>query len=164
LRTRERRSHPSFSSTPKHTPSTRIETPVTLRPKVFAHPLAHNSTSLPLAAAMEAMRPLQSLICLSARRIAPRRTFVPLYQCLHTSSSRSATPLPHPTTPGPPPEPPTPAPSEAENRVARKRKKAELFRKAQEVRTNPAKPKTVLQKRFWKDVTVKDTPGTIKRY
>jgi hypothetical protein len=137
---------------------------VTLRPKVLAHPLVHSFTSPPLAAAMEAMRSPQSLICFSARRIAPRRTFVPLYKCLHTSSSRSATPLPHPTTPGPPPEPPTPAPSEAEDRVVRKRKQAELFRKAQEVRTNPAKPKTVLQKRFWKNVTVKDTLGTIKRY
>lgn len=135
---------------------------MTLRPKVLAHPLAHSFTSPPLAAAMGAMRPLQSLIYFSARRIAPRRTFAPLYQCLHTSSSRSATPLPHPTTPGPPPEPPTPAPSEAEDRAARKRKQAELFRKAQEVQTNPAKPKTVLQKRFWKNVTVKDTPDGLQ--
>lgn len=140
------------------------ESRVTLRLKVLAHPLAHSSTSSPLAAAMEAMRPLQSLICFSVRRIAPRRIFVPLYQCLHTSFSRSATPLPHLITPAPPPEPPTSAPSEAEDRVARKRKQAELFRKAQEVRTNPAKPKTVLQKRFWKNVTVKDTQSTVKRY
>ncbi|OCL04914.1 F1-ATP synthase assembly protein [Glonium stellatum] len=111
---------------------------------------------------MEAVRPFQSLAHLSARRIAPQHTFRPLCQCLHTSSQRPATPLPHPTTPGPPPEPPTPAASQAEDRVARKRKQAELLRKAQEIRTNPTKPKTVLQKRFWKDVTVKDTPDGLQ--
>lgn len=107
---------------------------------------------------MEALRPLQSLAYLSRRRITPQRTFAPLYQCLHTSSTRSATPLLHPTTPGPPPQPPTSATSEALERVARKQKKAELLKRAQESRTNVAKPKTVLQKRFWKNATVKETP------
>jgi ATP synthase F1 complex assembly factor 2 len=43
--------------------------------------------------------------------------------------------------------------------VARKRRQAELLKQAQEVRATPSRPKTVLQKRFWQDVTVQETPG-----
>lgn len=106
--------------------------------------------------AMESIRPAFAALRLAAPRRAPR----PLYQCLHTSTSRRATPLPHPSVPGPPPETPTPAASDPLERVARKRKQAELLAQAKEVRSAPSKPKSVLQKRFWKDVTVKETDGT----
>ncbi|KAJ4288594.1 hypothetical protein N0V90_011831 [Kalmusia sp. IMI 367209] len=102
---------------------------------------------------MESIRPALS----SLRLTAPRRVPRPLYQCLHTSVSRRATPLPHPSVPGPPPETPTPAASDALDRVARKRKQAELLKQAKEVRAAPTRPQSVLAKRFWKDVSVKDT-------
>ncbi|KAF2864939.1 hypothetical protein BDV95DRAFT_508303 [Massariosphaeria phaeospora] len=103
---------------------------------------------------MEAMRPTLTKLRLFAPSRAPR----PLYRCLHTSASRHATPLPHPSVPGPPPETPTPQASDALDRVARKRKQAELLNQAREVRASPTKSKTLLQKRFWKDVVVKETP------
>ncbi|KAF2715581.1 ATP12-domain-containing protein, partial [Pleomassaria siparia CBS 279.74] len=88
----------------------------------------------------------------------PRRARCSLYQCLylHTSSIRHAVPLPSPLIPGPPPDAPTPQ-SEAIDRVNRKRKQAELLRQAREVRSSPStKPNSILRKRFWKDVTVKE--------
>ncbi|KAF2652907.1 F1-ATP synthase assembly protein [Lophiostoma macrostomum CBS 122681] len=99
---------------------------------------------------MEAFRPAMA----SLQRSIPRRAPRPLYQCLHTSAPRCAQPLPQPSVPGPPPEAPTPAASDALDRVARKRKQAELLKRAREIRTAPSKPKSVLQKRFWQDVTV----------
>jgi hypothetical protein len=104
---------------------------------------------------MESIRPAFATLRLSAPRRAPR----PLYRCLHTSVALRATPLPHPSVPGPPPETPTPAPSDALYRVARKRKQAELLKQAREVRTTSSSKKTLLQKRFWKDVSVKETGG-----
>lgn len=104
---------------------------------------------------MEAIRPALTTLRVSAPRRVPRA----LYQCLHTSTSRWAQPLPQPSVPGPPPEAPTPSASDALDRVARKRKQAELLKQAQEVKTSPSKPKSVLQKRFWKDVSVQETEG-----
>lgn len=101
---------------------------------------------------MEAIRPRLTTL----GRRAPR----PLYQCLHTSASRCAQPFPQPAVPGPPPEAPT---SDALERVARKKKQAELLRQAQEARSSPSRPKTLLQKRFWQDVTVEETDGTLLR-
>ncbi|KAF1952230.1 ATP12-domain-containing protein [Byssothecium circinans] len=102
---------------------------------------------------MESIRPALA----TARLAAPRRVSRPLYQCLHTSATRFATPLPHPSVPGPPPATPTPSASDALDRVARKRRQAEMLQQAREVRTSPSRPKTGLQKRFWKHVTVKET-------
>ena len=106
---------------------------------------------------MESIRPALSTL----RLAAPPRASRPLLRCLHTSASCRATPLPHPSVPGPPPETPTPLPSDALSRVERKRKQAELLKQAREIRTAPSKPKSVLQKRFWKDVTVKETEGIL---
>ncbi|QDS77722.1 hypothetical protein FKW77_004280 [Venturia effusa] len=77
---------------------------------------------------------------------------------LHTSQSNAATPIPHPSAPGPPPAPPQPTRSELDERVARKRKQAELLERGRQLKPNPAKPSASLQKRFWKQVTVKDSP------
>ncbi|KAF2120412.1 F1-ATP synthase assembly protein [Lophiotrema nucula] len=109
---------------------------------------------------MEVMRPAFA----SLRWSAPRRTARPLYRCLHHSSPRYAQPLPNPSVPGPPPEAPTPAPSDPLERVARKRKQAELLKQAQEVRTTASYPKTLLKKRFWKDVTVKESEDGLQVY
>jgi|TARA_R110002003_G_scaffold1035_10_gene22121 ATP synthase F1 complex assembly factor 2 len=108
---------------------------------------------------MESLRPALATLRLSAPRRAAHR---PLYQCLHTTATWQATPLPHPTVPGPPPATPTPHPSDAAERVARKRRQAELVKQAQDVRTSSvpsSKPKAMLKKRFWKDVIVKETDG-----
>jgi hypothetical protein len=108
-----------------------------------------------LPVAMEAIRPSLGALRRSATRRAPR----PLCQCLHTSPWRCAQPLPQPSVPGPPPEPPTPAASDPLDRVARKRKQAELLKQAREVRSSPSRPKTLLQKRFWQHVYVQETDG-----
>lgn len=86
----------------------------------------------------------------SASRTQSRRNF-------HSSSPNSATPLPHPTVPGPPPQPPQRKTSEAQDRLDRKRQQAEAYIQGQNARPNPAKPTSVLQKRFWKDSQVKET-------
>lgn len=98
----------------------------------------------------------------AARRIAaalalPATASPPQRSSLHTSSSKAATPLPHPTVPGPPPQAPQPAVTDPHDRVARKRQQAEALRQSQQVKINPAKPTTALQKRFWKNVSVKET-------
>lgn len=77
---------------------------------------------------------------------------------IHKSSANAATPLPHPTVAGPPPEPPQQSVSESQDRLNRKRQQADAFIKGQNARPNPAKPTSVLQKRFWKDVKVTETP------
>lgn len=98
---------------------------------------------------MESLRPAMAALRLSA----------PRSRCLHMSAAVRATPLPHPSVPGPPPEAPAQASSDALYRVARKRKQAELLRQAREARTTSSERKTVLQKRFWKDVSVKRAEG-----
>ncbi|KAF2845244.1 F1-ATP synthase assembly protein [Plenodomus tracheiphilus IPT5] len=108
---------------------------------------------------MESLRPALRTLRL------PHRPYRPLYQCLHTTASRGATPLPHPSVPGPPPATPTPQPSEAMARVARKRKQADMMKQAREMRDvySPGnKPKNMLAKRFWKDVHVKEGEGGLQ--
>lgn len=78
---------------------------------------------------------------------------------LHTSNARYANPIPFPTTAEPPPPPPEPATAAPDDRLDRKRKQAELLQKGRELRANPSRPATVLQKRFWKEVSVNETPG-----
>ncbi len=101
--------------------------------------------------------PLKSLIrslhCSSKNKILPSHY-------LHTSASKPATPVPFPIAPGPPPKPPVPDASFAEDRVARKKRQAELVKLGQTLRASTtAKPALPLQKRFWKHVTVHETPG-----
>lgn len=84
----------------------------------------------------------------------------PSIRCLHTTSRTEATPIPHPTITGPPPQPPETAATSPQDRVARKRQKAEALIQAQTAKPNPSKPSTVLQKRFWKNVHVKENAET----
>lgn len=76
---------------------------------------------------------------------------------LHTTPAKDATPLPHPTVPGPPPQAPQAAATYPQDRVARKRQQAEALRQSQQAKVNPSKPTSALQKRFWKNVSVKET-------
>jgi hypothetical protein len=119
------------------------------------HPPPHRTT-----------HPMEPALATLRRAAAPRRqTRCSLYQCLYlhtTAAQRLATPLPTPSVPGPPPDAPTPQ-SEAHDRVARKRKQAELLRQAREVRPSPStKPNSIFRKRFWKDVTVKESEGACR--
>ncbi|KAK4556746.1 ATP synthase mitochondrial F1 complex assembly factor 2 [Recurvomyces mirabilis] len=77
-------------------------------------------------------------------------------RCLHTTSIREATPLPHPTVVAPPPSAPLASITFPQNRVDRKREQAEKLQQGQQAKINPAKPTTALQKRFWKNVSVKE--------
>ncbi|KAM3423191.1 hypothetical protein BST61_g641 [Cercospora zeina] len=76
---------------------------------------------------------------------------------LHTTSTKSATPVAHPTVPGPPPPAPEASPAHPESRLARKREQAQLLKQGQDGKTNPAQPASALQKRFWKNVDVRET-------
>ncbi|KAI4196108.1 MAG: hypothetical protein LQ350_006771 [Teloschistes chrysophthalmus] len=84
----------------------------------------------------------------------------PTRRLLHPSPSSAANPLPV-TQPGPPPTAPLPAASHYGERVDRRRRQAELIRKGQEIRTNQSKPANTLKKRFWKDVSIRTSPGMI---
>jgi len=68
-------------------------------------------------------------------------------------------PSPHPTVPGPPPQPPQ---ATEQERLARKKKQAELLQKSRALKTDPAKPAQALRKRFWKESSVKDTPAGLQ--
>ncbi|KAK3716966.1 ATP synthase mitochondrial F1 complex assembly factor 2 [Vermiconidia calcicola] len=102
-------------------------------------------------------RAIKATSSLSVRRQCrePRRCL--LAQQLHTTPSKEATPVAHPTVPGPPPQAPQAAATHPQDRVARKRQIAETLRQNQQAKINPSKPTTILRKRFWKDVHVKET-------
>ncbi|KAK5684907.1 ATP synthase mitochondrial F1 complex assembly factor 2 [Elasticomyces elasticus] len=92
----------------------------------------------------------------AASSLSVRRSAAAL-RCLHTTTTREATPVSHPTVVGPPPSAPQASVAFPQDRVARKRQQAELLERGQQLKTNAAKPTTALQKRFWKNVSVKDT-------
>nr|OQO20470.1 hypothetical protein B0A51_14721 [Rachicladosporium sp. CCFEE 5018] len=79
-------------------------------------------------------------------------------RCLHTSTTRPATPLPHPTVVGPPPPPPQVSVSSSEAALNRKREIADRLKAGENLKVDPAKPTTALKKRFWKDVSIVETP------
>ncbi|KAK5107530.1 hypothetical protein LTR62_001060 [Meristemomyces frigidus] len=85
------------------------------------------------------------------------RRSIPTYRCLHTSTSREATPLPHPTVVAPPPSAPQASVTFPPERVARKKHQAGLLLEGQRAKITPAKPTTALKKRFWKNVSVKES-------
>jgi ATP synthase F1 complex assembly factor 2 len=83
---------------------------------------------------------------------------------IHNSSPNSATPLHHPTVPGPPPGPPQQHNTETQERLARKRQQAESFLEGVNSRPSAGKPTSLLKKRFWKDVSVKETSNGLEVY
>ena len=82
-----------------------------------------------------------------------------VYRCLHATPSKPANPLPV-TAHGPAPRAPLPAVTQIEDRIARRRKQAELLQQGKQIRAAEKKPSGVLRKRFWKDVHVKEVLGT----
>jgi hypothetical protein len=94
---------------------------------------------------------------------ARARSFYFHVRYLHNTPNIRATPIPHPTAPGPPPEPPRPIASDAKERLTRKLKQAELLRKGEALRKETSTNPSPLQKRFWKNVSVKETPSRLFR-
>jgi ATP synthase mitochondrial F1 complex assembly factor 2 len=78
---------------------------------------------------------------------------------IHSSIVNSANPVPHPTAPGPPPPAPSPFVPEPEDRVPRKKRASEFLSEARSSQTSSKKLTSQLKKRFWKEVSVKETPG-----
>ncbi|KAF2161235.1 hypothetical protein M409DRAFT_59240 [Zasmidium cellare ATCC 36951] len=76
---------------------------------------------------------------------------------LHTTPAKEATPIAHPTVPGPPPTAPQAEPTFAQSRIARKKHQADQLRQSQNFKVNSSKPGSALSKRFWKNVSVKET-------
>ncbi|KAK5128873.1 hypothetical protein LTR85_000206 [Meristemomyces frigidus] len=105
-------------------------------------------------------RAVKATSSLSVRRQRCSRSPNPFFappRCLHTTPSREATPLPHPTVPGPPPQAPQASVTFPQDRIAKKRQQAELLKQGQQARVDAGKPTSALRKRFWKNVSVKDT-------
>ncbi|KAI9771419.1 MAG: ATP synthase complex assembly protein atp12 [Candelina submexicana] len=98
--------------------------------------------------------PSRSLFTLQSRH-ATSHSYIPIYQCLHTTASKPATPLPV-TAHGPPPQAPLPSATASEDRVARRRKQAALLQRGQDLRASQIAPGSAMKKRFWKDVHVRE--------
>lgn len=79
----------------------------------------------------------------------------------HHPSAKSATPLPLGGV-GPPPSPPLPAASQYGDRIERRRKQAQMLQQAKDLRASGKQQgkQSPLKKRFWKDVDIKETPGS----
>lgn len=103
---------------------------------------------------------------MSARRMSTTaaRAHRSSHRFFHASASQRATPIPHVPFAGQPPNPPTVSAEQPEDRLARKRRQAELLLQGQKAKVDTAKPKTLLQKRFWKDVVVKNSDGMYDEY
>jgi ATP synthase F1 complex assembly factor 2 len=92
-------------------------------------------------------------------RIAPRLVQRPSFvRPIHSTVVKAANVAPVVGT-GPPPEPPVQA-QDVHQRVARRRRQAEMLKNAKELRSSSGgKAGGALKKRFWKDVTVQEVDG-----
>jgi len=108
---------------------------------------------------MEIIRPCLAASSMSARRVSTSaaKHYQVRQRLFHAGIPRRATPIPHVPFAGQPPNPPTVSAEQPEDRLARKRRQAELLQQGQKAKVDATKPKTLLQKRFWKDVSVKDS-------
>jgi hypothetical protein len=78
---------------------------------------------------------------------------------IHASAARTANVAPVVGT-GPPPEPPVPAAGTLHERVARRRKQAEMLKSAKDIRAaRDGKDGGGFKRRFWKDVSVAVVDG-----
>ncbi|KAI9849814.1 MAG: ATP synthase complex assembly protein atp12 [Sclerophora amabilis] len=102
---------------------------------------------------------LPSFLLKQAHRSVCRRKCILRRQFLHTTVPNPATPLPI-TAHGPPPKAPLPAVSQHDDRTARRKNQAEMLRQAQDLRS-AEKPSGRLKSRFWKNVSVQETPEYI---
>lgn len=81
-------------------------------------------------------------------------------RAIHTTLNRHANVAPIVGT-GPPPEAPiaADASSGAYHRVERRRRQADMLKLAKDVRDGKVSKKAAMQKRFWSDVSVRETDG-----
>ncbi|KAJ6444063.1 ATP12 ATPase family protein [Purpureocillium lavendulum] len=63
---------------------------------------------------------------------------------------------------GPPPEPPTPEARNINERVARRKKQAEMLKAAKVIRNSKDGKQTTLRKRFWKEASVQEVDGALQ--
>ncbi|CAN8100565.1 unnamed protein product [Discula destructiva] len=87
-------------------------------------------------------------------------------RAIHTSSPDPANVSPFHAT-GPPPEPPQPAAEHPYAKIERRRKQAELLKKAKDLRnasSSSEKGKAPLRKRFWDNASVKEVDGSYQIY
>lgn len=112
---------------------------------------------------MKTSNTLFCAICRCSRSSIPYREGVvgPTRQFHQVSSSRATL---HPVTAhGPPPGAPTPSASGHGDRLDRRRRQAEMLQQGKEIRASQqSKPGSMLRKRFWKDVHVKEVEGLIQ--
>ncbi|KAI8683200.1 hypothetical protein LRP88_04827 [Fusarium phalaenopsidis] len=96
-------------------------------------------------------------------RLVPRLVNAPVFiRPIHSTVAKPANVASIVGT-GPPPEPPLPAAENIHQRVARRRKQAEMLKNAKELRSaSGGKGGGALRKRFWKDVGVKEVDGTLQ--
>ena len=115
-------------------------------------------SSQPYKNTMNSLPRLSSLHCHLPYSIPIRvNRNVSIIRCLHASASKAA--VAHPvTTHGPPPKTPLPAASQYGEYVERKKRQSELVKQGKELRKQE-NPSSVLKKRFWKDVHVKEVSG-----
>jgi hypothetical protein len=101
------------------------------------------------------------LIISSSRHLRPATGTTRLRnRPLHTSSPNAALPLPYSLGQGPTPAPPTAPTAESDERIARKKKQAAIIAQVRNEKFEAStKPTTVLKKRFWTDVHVRESPG-----
>lgn len=96
-----------------------------------------------------------------SRRISSHSVISSALRCsIHSSAVHAANVAPIVGT-GPPPEAPIPATPSANERVARRRKQAELLKTAKDIRSAKDGKSVSLKTRFWKDVSVKEVDGRL---
>jgi len=101
------------------------------------------------------MKPVTRLPLRIAPSLIQRPAFV---RPIHSTVVKAANVAPVVGT-GPPPEPPV-QPQDVHQRVARRRRQAEMLKNAKELRSaSSGKGGGGLKKRFWKDVSVKEVDG-----
>jgi ATP synthase F1 complex assembly factor 2 len=130
------------------TPISVIEFSTTLLPHAAITILASNTATMKITTQLP-MRLRQHAVA----QITPVRL-------MHATACRTANVTSVLGT-GPPPEPPVPTSGELLEKVARRRKQAEMLKSAKDIRTaKDGKGKSSgLKKRFWKDVNVVSVDG-----
>ncbi|KAG5664360.1 hypothetical protein KAF25_008094 [Fusarium avenaceum] len=103
------------------------------------------------------MKPVTRLSLRLAPRIVQRPALV---RPIHSTVVKAANVAPVVGT-GPPPEPPIQH-ADVHQRVARRKRQAEMLKNAKELRSSYAGKGGGLKKRFWKNVTVKEVDGALQ--
>lgn len=94
-------------------------------------------------------------------RLTPRLVNAPVFvRPLSSTVAKAANVAPVVGT-GPPPQPPIPSTENAHERVARRRKQAEMLKNAKEIRSAGSAKSNAggMKKRFWKDVSIQEVDG-----